>query len=301
MALRAAAVNVDVDSLVHYHRIHGLDPARATEAAWERGVPRFLDLFRDLGVKATFFVIAEDVVRSPAARSVCGELAALGHEVASHSFSHPYDLTRLPDAALHAELDRAREILSEVRGREVTGFRAPGYTLTDRLVDVLRQRGYAYDSSLFPCPPYYLAKAAVMGWMRLTGRRSASILDRPSILWAERSPHLRRGLLEVPVTVLPALRLPYIGTSLLAGGRAFEAISGPLLRRLDLVNLECHALDLLDLEADGLDPALRVEPVLRVPLERRTETLRRALTALRDGWGVSTLEDLAPRLRESFG
>ena len=42
---RAAAVNVDVDSLYLYYRIHGLDDAHAADAVWERGVARFAELF----------------------------------------------------------------------------------------------------------------------------------------------------------------------------------------------------------------------------------------------------------------
>ena len=61
MALeRTAAVGVDVDSLVHYYRIHGLDESPATNAAWRVGVPRFVDPFNALGIPAPFYRAAED-------------------------------------------------------------------------------------------------------------------------------------------------------------------------------------------------------------------------------------------------
>ena len=63
-----AAVNVDVDSLYLYYRIHGLDEAAATNAVWERGVVRFAELFGELGLRGTFFVVAQDLERWPAAR-----------------------------------------------------------------------------------------------------------------------------------------------------------------------------------------------------------------------------------------
>src|SRR5690606_21180469 len=115
-ALRAAAVNVDVDSLYLYYRIHGLDEARATDVVWERGVVRFAELFAELGIPATFFVVAQDLERSAAARRVAGELAAAGHELGSHSFTHPYDLTRLGRAAIADELARAEDAISAVSG-----------------------------------------------------------------------------------------------------------------------------------------------------------------------------------------
>ena len=61
MAAETASVGVDVDSLRHYYRIHGLDEGAASNAAWEIGVPRFVDLFAELRIPATFYCIAEDL------------------------------------------------------------------------------------------------------------------------------------------------------------------------------------------------------------------------------------------------
>ena len=296
--VRGAAVNVDVDSLQLYYRIHGLDEGRATNAVWDRGVERFAELFDRLGVRATFFVVASDLERWPRARDLASQLVRAGHELASHSWSHPYDLTRLPAAELDWELDRAATLLEELRGSPVAGFRAPGYTLTDDLVDRLSRRGYAYDSSLFPCPPYYLAKAAALALIRLRGRSSASILDHPRVMIAPPAPHWRRGLFELPITVLPGLRLPFIGTSLLTFGELGYRLALPLLRRLDFVQLELHGIDLCDLESDSLDRALLRQPDLRVPLRAKRQLLTRAITDLRDGWGVRTLEAVAAEYTE---
>ena len=87
--IRAAAINVDIDSLHLYYRIHGLDEARATNAVWEKGVVRFAELFDELGVKATFFVVSSDLERWPVAREIAQKLVADGHELGSHSHTHP--------------------------------------------------------------------------------------------------------------------------------------------------------------------------------------------------------------------
>ena len=291
--MRRAAVNVDVDSLALYYRIHGLDEDRATDVVWTRGVPRFVALFEELGVKATFFVVASDLEQSPAARREAEQLVAAGHELASHSWSHPYDLTRQPRGAIAEELGRSRALLSEVRGAPVTGFRAPGYTMSDEVFAELGAAGYSYDSSIFPCPPYYLAKAAVLTMMALRRRRSESILDKPSVMWAKTQPHRRSGVMEFPVTVLPWLRAPFIGTSLLMMGERGYGWIRPWLDRVPFVNLEFHGIDMCDLEADGIDPALLKQPDLRVPLAQKEALFRRVITDLRDDWGVETLESLA--------
>ncbi len=247
-------------------------------------------------MKATFFVVASDLERWPRARERAEELVRAGHELASHTWSHPYALTRLGAEAIAEEIDRAHRLLSEVRGIPVAGFRAPGYTQTDTVLALLEDRGYLYDSSLFPCPPYYLAKAAVLGWMGLRGRRSESILDRPSVMWERRHPHMRLGLVEVPMTVLGPVRFPLIGTSLIAAGERGYGMLRPFVKREPFVNLEFHAVDLMNLEEDGLARGLKPQRDLGVAVAAKRALFQRVVGELHEDWGIETLEALAPRL-----
>lgn len=293
MTFTGAALNIDVDSLHHYYRIHGLDEREATNVVWERGVTRFAELLGELGLKATFFVVTEDLERWPRARAIAEELVAAGHELGSHSVTHPYDLVRQHDRRVKDELTRSRQVLSEIRKRPCVGFRAPGYTMTPRVLALVKDAGYRYDSSIFPCPPYYLAKLARLGAMAMSGKRSESIVGPPSVMWDDRLPHVRDGIVELPVTVMPTFpfaRFPVIGTSLLMlGERGYRLLARPLLA-LPFVNLELHGIDLCDLAADGIDPALSTQPDLRVPLARKLSLFRRVFSDLRDGLGVRTLE-----------
>jgi len=294
--MRAAAINVDIDSLHLYYRIHGLDEASATNAVWERGVVRFAELFDELGISATFFVVASDLERWPVAAAIAKDLVRAGHELASHSLTHPYDLVRQHDKALRAELEESRDILSEVRGTPVTGFRAPGYTMTPRVLTLLREAGYSYDSSIFPSPPYYLAKLAVLASMALRGKKSHSIVGPPSVMWEDRMPSIRDGIIELPVTVLPIVRAPFIGTTVLMMKQRGYSLVRKVLGAVPFVNLELHGIDLCDLALDGIDPVLLKQPDLRVPVAEKLAILREVFTDLRDRWGVDTLERLAPRL-----
>jgi len=294
--MRAAAINVDIDSLHLYYRIHGLDEASATNAVWERGVVRFAELFDELGISATFFVVASDLERWPVAAAIAKDLVRAGHELASHSLTHPYDLVRQHDKALRAELEESRDILSEVRGTPVTGFRAPGYTMTPRVLTLLREAGYSYDSSIFPSPPYYFAKLAVLASMALRGKKSHSIVGPPSVMWEDRMPSIRDGIIELPVTVLPIVRAPFIGTTVLMMKQRGYSLVRKVLGAVPFVNLELHGIDLCDLALDGIDPVLLKQPDLRVPVAEKLAILREVFTDLRDRWGVDTLERLAPRL-----
>jgi hypothetical protein len=81
---------------------------------------------------------------------------------------------------------------------------------------VVRERGYLYDSSLLPSPPYYALKVLALFSYALRRRRSHSILGEPWQLFARRGPHLRRGQRELPIATTPVLRAPVLGTVVLA-------------------------------------------------------------------------------------
>ena len=295
MRERTAAVNVDIDSLYLYYRIHGLDDADASNIVWERGVTRFAELFDEVGVRATFFVVASDLERWPRAREMAEELVAAGHEIGNHTYTHPYDLIQRSDDEIAREIDEAHRILSEVRGSPVAGFRAPGYHMSDDVYRALVRTGYRYSSSIFPSPPYYLAKLGVMGMMRLVGKTSKAIMGDPRIMIASRFPHHRRSMLEIPITVLPGIRFPIIGTSMTLLGQRGMRLLRPAMRRMNFVNLEFHGIDLCDRDTDGID--LSSQPDLKVNVAEKRATYKATLEDLRDHWEVDTLEALAPRFK----
>jgi hypothetical protein len=162
----------------------------------------------------------------------------------------------------------------------------------------LVEQGYAYGSSAFPAVPYYAAKAAVLGAQRLLGRRSASILDSVAVLGAPTRPYFpdpqapyRRGpgrVPELPVTVLPGLRWPFIGTFALALSDGLLRAQYALARRLDFVNLELHGVDLMDASECGA-PLARVQRDLNVPAKTKLDRLGWLLDRLAADYEVVTL------------
>lgn len=307
---RLCAISVDLDSMPHYCRIHGLDDALLGDAARDVvgavAIPRLLELFDRAGVGATFFVIGADLGQGSLDAALVRAQAA-GVELASHSFSHDYRLSRWSRAAIDADLAKAHEAITRVAGRPPKGFRAPGYTLSPTLLQAVAARGYAWDSSIFPSAPYYLAKASVMAALAVARRPSSSVLDGPGVLLAPRQPYTpslerpwRRGeapLLELPVAVSPRTRLPFIGTFVTTAPRPLMETVFRTLRRDALLNLELHAIDVLD-ESDGLPAALaRQQRDLKVPVREKLERLGRLFSWLADDRDCVTVTDVARRWR----
>jgi len=312
-----ASLSIDLDSLVHYRRIHGLPPVARpeTDPVYTLAAARFGELCDRLGVRGTVFCIGEELA-NPVHAQAMAAMAAAGHELANHGFSHDYRMTRTRPAEIAAEVDRAADAIARVAGRRPRGFRAPGYTLSAPLLATLAERRYSYDSSTFPALPYWLAKAGVMALLSLAGRPSRAILDRPRVLFAPRVPYRPRAgepyarggqhpadpadrldLLELPVAT-GWLGFPIIGTFVatlpvplvrLLASRASN------VRRRPLLNLELHGVDLLDASEVPADLSARQRD-LRVPATRKIARLE-AFARSRDREWV-TLEEAAERLRD---
>jgi peptidoglycan/xylan/chitin deacetylase (PgdA/CDA1 family) len=303
-----ASISIDLDGLSHYAALHGLAPELVTPEAralvHRVAVPRFAELLEGVGGRGTLFVIGGEV--DAEARPPLEEVLRGGHELASHSHGHDYALSRAPGEVIEQDLARAEEVLTSLGAPRPLGFRAPGYTLSPALLRAVIARGHAYDASLFPAAPYWAAKALALGWLRLRGRRSAAILDSPRVLLAPRLPYRpdpdrpeRRGtapLLELPMSVTPGARVPFIGTFVVLAPWPFVRAAYARLRGEPFLSLELHAVDLLGPE-DGLPPELcRAQPDLALSGWTKRGRLREVVEWLARDFRLVPLHEAARSL-----
>jgi polysaccharide deacetylase family protein (PEP-CTERM system associated) len=197
----AAAVSFDVEDWFHSEFVPESERHTSTESIVERGTGRILDLLRATGSRATFFLLGDVVRAHPALlRRIVDE----GHEVGSHGLDHR-PLWRLDAEGLAHQLEEFRRLVERVLGRfPVVGYRAPSFSLdrsTAWALEVLRDQGYAYDSSIFPAR------------VKMYGVPNAPVgIYRPAR--EDLTRHDPRGtLIEFPVAVGAAgpLRLPVAG------------------------------------------------------------------------------------------
>ena len=146
------ALTVDVEDYFHVSAF--ADSIRPTD--WdnhtlrvEHNTRQLLDLFEENNVKATFFVlgwVAERVA------GLISEIAARGHEVACHGYSHQL-VYKQSEAVFREETQRSKGLLEEIIQSPVRGYRAASYSITNRslwALDILAEAGFEYDSSIFP-------------------------------------------------------------------------------------------------------------------------------------------------------
>ena len=303
--MRLASISVDLDEIPNYFEIHGLarPSGPAATLVYDVALARLRGLAAAAGLPLTLFTIGSDMARAEASHGL--RLAASeGHEIANHSLDHRYDLVRLGRDEITRQIADGARVIREATGEEPVGFRAPGYTITDEVFDVLVELGVTYDASVFPCLAYFAAKATKIGTIALRGRTSRSIVDTLRVLTAPTRPYRvgrpywtrGAGLLEIPIQVTRGLRLPFIGTAVTLAGPSRARLLTRMCVGEPLVNLELHGIDVLD-AADGLQALRPHQPDVRVPHESKLEALGAVIAELKSaGYTFVTMREAAAAL-----
>jgi len=119
------------------------------ESRIENNTYKVLDLLDEHKVKATFFVLGWVAEHYP---GLVRDIHGRGHEVACHGYNHRL-VYNLSPAEFREDVKMARNLIEDVTGEPILGYRAASYSITrDSLwaFDVLIEEGFAYDSSIFP-------------------------------------------------------------------------------------------------------------------------------------------------------
>ncbi len=145
-------LTVDVEEWFHPEALQHRFPPETwpnQPARIEPLMERLLDLFEEHGARATFFVlgwVAEH--HAPLVR----QMVERGHEVATHSYGHRM-ADKLEPERFKEDLNRSIEILQDITGKNILGFRAPTFSVSKKtfwVFDVLAEAGLRYDSSIYP-------------------------------------------------------------------------------------------------------------------------------------------------------
>jgi polysaccharide deacetylase family protein (PEP-CTERM system associated) len=145
-------LSVDVEDYFQVQALASVYPRSGWdgyESRVERNTQLILDLFRDGGVKATFFTLGWIAERHP---HLIRRIAEDGHEVASHGYSHVRVDCQQPDE-FRDDVRKSRRILEDLSGTPVLGYRAATFSVgphTPWAWRVLEEEGYAYSSSVYP-------------------------------------------------------------------------------------------------------------------------------------------------------
>ncbi|VTS00075.1 XrtA system polysaccharide deacetylase [Tuwongella immobilis] len=206
----ATVLSFDVEE---HHRIEAaakLTPSADSRAEYARRMEAttydLLELLAAYSVRATFYLVGEIAESHP---RLVQDIAAAGHEIGSHSHTHT-NIHQLDPDRFRMEIRESKDVLEQVSGQPVWGFRAPTFSVTRRTawaIDLLAEEGYRYDSSIFPVRH-----------------------DRYGVPDAPRTPYIAHGIAR-SMLELPPLTWRRLGQNLpVAGGGYFRLFPLAMMR-----------------------------------------------------------------------
>jgi polysaccharide deacetylase family protein (PEP-CTERM system associated) len=276
------AMSVDVED---YFQVSAFDGV-VSRAGWDgidsrvvRNTNRLLELFDHAGVRATFFVLGWVADRFPA---LVREIAATGHEVASHGYHHQL-LYMLTPQQFREDVRSAKATLENLIGGPVLGFRAPSYSVIQSSLwafDILIEEGYVYDTSVFPIHHDRYGIPDAPRHVHLIERAAGAIVEMPAST-------VRVGSLNLPI----------------AGGGYFRLLPYAWtrwgIRRVNRTERQPVVFYLHPWEVDPDQPRFQVGPTTRLRhytgLGRTAERLTRMLEEFRFD-SVASVLNLAPEM-----
>lgn len=313
MASLLGAVSSDIDTLQSLYKGHGLRQPAYSYAELRIGLEHFSRFLERYRANATLFMVGNDFLQ-PQNVDPIRAVAQQGHEIANHSMHHTQGFRFLDPAAMEAEIAGMEDACRSVIGKRPIGFRSPGWNIGDNAIAILGRRGYLYDSSVHPTSLMPLLKA--LHWWNTKSRAGGdrTTMGQLNYMLSPLRPYRTSmaslvergsdGIVELPVTVVPGVRLPFWATFLLASGLGvFKASLKALVASRMPVQFQFHLSDFVDFNdrefADQVPRAgdgVYVPRALWTPLAVKRDLFTRAMDLLAEHYEFRTLEQWAAQV-----
>lgn len=144
------AFSIDTEDWYHANFQEGLFTNDGSmKSTVEENVDRYLQIFAENNVKATFFVLGTVVEQH---KTMVQKIANQGHEIASHGYGHQLVYKQTPKE-FREDVYKSKCLLEDAVGYKIEGYRAPSWSITERslwALDILEELGFSYNSGIFP-------------------------------------------------------------------------------------------------------------------------------------------------------
>ncbi len=210
------SLSLDMDNQWSYMKIHGEEGWESYPSYLDIFVPHVLEILNELDLKITFFIVGQDAAFEKN-HTFLKDIADAGHDIGNHSFKHETWLHLYTNEEMKNEIDSAHDAIADVTGKQPSGFRGPGFSWSNTLLEILEEKGYDYDASTLPtvigplARLYYfstsnLSKEEKEDRKEIFGKFSDGFRKLKPYYWNLKN---NRKLLELPVTTMPVFRIPF--------------------------------------------------------------------------------------------
>jgi hypothetical protein len=298
------SLSMDLDNQWSYMKTHGDTGWETFPSYFDKVIPRVLGILDQLNLKITFFIVGQDAAlerNHDALRLITDR----GHEVGNHSFNHDPCLHLYEKDRIKREILETEELIYRVTGHKPVGFRAPSFGWSCNLIEALAESGYLYDASSLPTYLGPLARAYYFWKSNLTDEEKAQREN----LFGSLKEGLRsikpyfwelfsgEKLLEIPVTTMPIIKVPFHMSYLLYLSRfsvllMFMYLKTALIlcrRTHTTLSFLLHPTDLLGCEKV---PELAFFPGMDINTKRKTKLFNKVIDTLASYFSLVNMRTL---------
>ncbi len=296
-------VHIDVDSplkLLTFHQIKNIEyELESLVEFYEISFDRALEFFDEMNIKASFFVVGEELEKSQAIKNVILKAHNAGHEIENHTYTHPFGLATLPLNIIRNEIIKCNQIIEQITGVHPIGFRSPGYSINADILEILSENNMKYDSSAFwsimnPILKYghkYIFKYGLK--YSDSGEVSRKLPQTPFITSARDWPNpgnKSKPLLELPLPRLKYSGIPFYNNFNLLVPKLYTRIVSNTIKKPCLVYL-FHIIEFTDL-TDKIPKELIVHPNLKTPVNEKINSSREIIKTLCNQYELTKTSNL---------
>lgn len=155
---KSAVLSMDVEDWYHLNYFQG--KSLDLDVSMLDGFYNYIELLNRHHIKTTFFVLSE---LAGIAKEQIRYASSCGHEIACHGKTHMCPLN-MNIKEFEQEITEAKNVLGNLVGKEVIGYRAPCYSIDDERYSILIKVGFKYSSSKMDVPDHPL-----YGCLKLAG------------------------------------------------------------------------------------------------------------------------------------
>jgi peptidoglycan-N-acetylglucosamine deacetylase len=300
-----ANMSLDLDDQWSYMKVHGDEGWEFFPSYLDIVVPFVLDLLDELEIKITFFIVGQDASFEKN-HEILSSIIERGHEIGNHSFLHESWLKTYSKEKIEDEIIRAEEAILIATGYRPICFRGPGFSWSNDLMEVLEKRNYVFDASILPTyisplmRMYYFWNSKLTREEResrkeLFGSYKEGFYPLKPFKWILKN---ERTLLEIPVTTMPVLKIPFhLSYLLYLSGFSIGLMKlylGFSLRMCKLTGTSPSVLlHPLDLISGDKVPQLSFFPGMNIPTQKKVEVFKYALKKIKKDFNIIPMLEFA--------
>lgn len=307
-----AFLSLDLDDKWSYLRTCGSPDWQDYPSYLPEVMPIILEFLRRHELKITFFLVGRDVVE-PANADCIQAIAFDGHDLGNHSYNHFPWLHLLSEEDLDLEIGLAEEAVRDATGQTTTGFRGPGYSISETHLNVLVKRGYRYDASVFPNALNPLARAYLFAKSDLSPEEKkqrkglfGTLSDATRPIAPFEWKLAANSLVEIPVTTMPLFRVPFhfsyiiylSGYSRSLAAMYFRLALWLCRKTRTSPSILFHPLDFLGREDDS---DLEFFPGMNLARNHKLEVLSQCVRDLKRDFRITSLAEPTTEILRSSG